>query len=197
MDAPEPLAHPPPAGGYGAAPPSTRFGPAPESGGPRRSLKPFIIVGLVVASVSTVLVLFVVGIRRYVAVAKTAEVRIALARMAKDAAAAHEPAHRVCPSASFPVPLEGSMIRASGYQSQGQEWLVDQAKNAGFACLGFEMTMPQYFQYRYDATDSSFTARGRGDLNGNGVFSDFTWSGHVQGGKLVIATEVTEKDTEE
>ena len=199
MDAQEPVRHPEPAGGYGSAPPSRGYGPAPRSEyeGPRRSLTPFITVGLVVATLSTGLVLAVVGVRRYIASAKTAEVRTELAEIAKDAAAAYEPAHRVCPSASLPVPVNLRADGPSKYQSMHSEWMVDEARNAGFACLRFEMTSIQYYQYRYDATLSSFTAQGRGDLNGNGVSSDFTWSGHVEGGRLVIDRKITENVAED
>jgi hypothetical protein len=205
MDAHEPLTHRPPPGGHGSGPQSARFGPAPEieaeiasPGGVRRSLKPFITVALIVTTLSSVLLLLVVSLRRYVAVAKTAEVRNALAEIAKDAAMAHEPAHRVCPSATVAVPADASAIRgARKYQSRGDEWLVDKPSNAGFACLQFEMTRMQYFQYRYDASPSAFTARARGDLDGDGVFSDFMWSGYVGGDKLVIDRQITEKDAEE
>lgn len=201
MAADDPVTHPPPPGGYGGAPPSTRFGPAPapesDGGGPRRSLGPFITVGVILTCLSTVLVLVVVGVRRYIASAKTAEVRSSLAEMTKNAATAYEPAHRMCPSTRLPVPAEESWIRGHYYQSTRAEWLVDEPSNAGFACLHFELSMPQYFQYRYEATPSSFTARGRGDLNGDGVFSDFAWSGHVEKGRLVVARSLTEKNTEE
>ena len=197
------MTHPPPAGGLGAArasPPSTRFGPVPEAeggGGPRRSLQPFITAGIVVATLATALLLVVVGCRRYIGLAKSAEVRNNLAVIAKDAVAAYEPAHRVCPSASQPVPAALSAGRPSKYQSMHSEWVVDEAKGAGFACLGFEMTSMQYYQYRYEATPSSFTAGGRGDLNGNGVYSDFTWSGHVEGGRLVADRTVSEYEAED
>jgi hypothetical protein len=194
------VTHSPPAGGYGSAPPSARFGPAPEAesgDGSRGSLHPLITAAIVVTTLSTALVLVVAGCRRYIGLAKTAEVRNNLALIAKDAAAAYEPAHRVCPSASQPVPATLSTGRASKYMSQHAEWAVDEAKGAGFACLGFEMTSIQYYQYRYDATPSSFTAGGRGDLNGNGVFSDFTWSGHVEAGRLVIDRKVTENVAED
>jgi hypothetical protein len=187
----------PPPGGYGAGPPSKRFGPEPEVESPGRSAAPIITAALVVATLASVLVLVVLGCRRYIAVAKTAEVRVALADIAKHAAAAHEPTHRVCPSASLPVPATDAAISGRKYQSTSSEWVVDAKTNAGFACLGYELPGIQYFQYRYDATPSSFTARGRGDLDGNGVFSDFTWSGHVVGDRLVIADAITETNTEE
>lgn len=195
----DPVTHPPPAGGYGSAPPSARFGPAPEaeSGGARRSLRPFITVGLILVSISTMVLLAVVLVRQYIGAAKTAEVRGNLATIAQDAAAAHEAERRVCPSASLAVPASDSNIRLrQKYQSMPQEWRVDQEKNAGFSCLHFEMSTIQHYQYRYEATASSFTAGGRG-MNGRDVYSDFTWSGHVEGGRLVIAPEITEKKIEE
>ena len=189
------MTHPPPPGGYGSGPQSKRFGPGwhePEGVvGPRRSLKPFITVAIVVVSLSTLLVIAVLGLRRYIRVAKTAEAQNSLAEIAKDAVAAHAPAHRICPSATQPVPLEQKWISGKKYQSTHAEWRVDEEKNAGFACLGFERVAPQYYQYRYEATPSSFVARGYGDLNADGVFSEYTWSGHVVGDRLVIDPSVT------
>jgi hypothetical protein len=80
---PEPQSDRAPAGGLGSGPPSKRFGPATEEetaalsgrAAPRRSLKPFITIALVVATLSTLVVLGIVGVRRYTAVANTAEVK--------------------------------------------------------------------------------------------------------------------------
>jgi hypothetical protein len=197
-DSAEAVASVPPPGGYGAAPPSARFGPAPEiTSEPRASYTALVTVGLIVVSLSTIVVVAIVGMRRYIGRARTAEVRVALTDIGKHAVAAHEATRRVCPSASLPVPAEESAILgARKYMSTRSEWRVDEAKNAGFACLDFEVTHMQYYQYRYDATDASFVARGRGDLDGNRVLSDFSFSGKVKDGRLVLAPELTE-DTNE
>ncbi|HSO32774.1 MAG TPA: hypothetical protein VLT33_09660, partial [Labilithrix sp.] len=149
MDADPPATLPPPAGGYGAAPPSARFGPTDEPRAPRRDLTPFLTAAAILVSLSSVLVLVVLGCRRYVAVARTAEVRRELSQIASDAAAAHERDHRMCPSASALVPPDDAWISGRKYQSQRSDWTVDAPSNAGFACLGYEMTSIQYFQYGY------------------------------------------------
>lgn len=57
--------------------------------------------------------------------------------------------------------------------------------------------MPQSYQYRYEATPSSFLAGGRGDLNGDGKFSDFTLEGRVEAGRLRLSPQISETDPEE
>jgi hypothetical protein len=186
----------PPPGGYGAAPPSARFGPAPElTSEPRASSTALVTVGLVVVSLSTIVVLAIVGMRRYIARARTAEVRVALTEIGKHAVAVHEATRRVCPSASFPVPADEWALRGE-YLAMRSEWRFDEAKNAGFACLDFEMHRPQYYQYRYDATDASFIARGRGVVDGDGAVSSFSFSGEVKSGRLVLAPKLTEDANE-
>ena len=59
----------------------------------------------------------------------------------------------------------------------------DWASSMCWAALGFELNDPQYYQYQYRKSgfdvDSQFTARARGDLNGNGVYSTFEMVGYV------------------
>lgn len=185
-----------PPGGYGSGPSSRHFGPTLEESGPRRSLGPFVTAVAMIVGVSTILLLVVVGCRRYIAVAKTAEVRQGLSTIAVDAAAVYERDRRVCPSATLPVPTD-AQFSGDKYQSINADWATDAPQNAGFACLGFAMDRMQYFQYRYEATPSSFVARGRGDLDRNGVFSEFSWTGKVVAGHVVIAPGITEKNADE
>jgi type IV pilus assembly protein PilA len=167
------------------------------------------VVGAVVAAIGVMAVLAIYGVRKYIANAKTAEARNSVGQIAKDAVAAYEaerlpspgssaaPGHRVCPSASRPVPVEAAMISGKKYQSAAGEWAVDKERDAGFACLRFEMTAPQYYQYRYEATASSFTAGGRGDLNGDGRFSEFQLQGQIIYKALVVTPTLLEFDPEE
>jgi hypothetical protein len=117
--------------------------------------------------------------------------------IAKDAAMAYDGSHAVCPSASLPLPTAHDAIRGTKYQSTKQDWEVDEPRHAGFACLHFSMTRPQYYQYRYEATPSSFLAGGRGDLDGDGKLSDFRIRGEVQDSHLVLTPSIEETDPEE
>jgi hypothetical protein len=104
----------------------------------------------------------------------------------------------VCPSASKPVPLSLSAVSGVKYQSMPSEWEVDSPTNAGFACLKFEMDEPQYYQYWYAATPSSFTTEAHGDLNGDGAMSKFVLRGMVDSsGNLSVAPNIEETNPEE
>jgi type IV pilus assembly protein PilA len=207
----------PPAGGFGArlrpaAGPAARgFGftsppPAPRSGVARSLVTVLVTVAVSILMLGALGVLGMVGLRKYLGGAKSAEVRIVLGEVAKDAAAAYErraPAvagsssGRVCPSASRPIPTDVSSIRGKAFASSRFEWEIDKPVDAGFACLGFELAQPQFYQYRYDATATSFVAVGRGDLDGDGRLSTFTLRGAVEAGRLVPAPSIEETDPDE
>lgn len=159
--------------------------------------------GIIIAVVAAVLVVPVLGIlaiigiygvRKYIANAKTAEARNTLAQISKNAVAAYEGNDRhLCPSASAPVPADRSLVSGRKYQSTRSEWTAEGTR-AGFGCLKFETTGLQYFQYEYEATPTSFVARAHGDLNGDGVFSDYELHGKVIDGRLVLAPTILEID---
>lgn len=129
-------------------------------------------------------VLAVSGVRRYVSLAKTAEGLNAVGAISKDAVAAYErdteggPA--LCGSAPHPVPRSASDIAGKKYMSTPSDW-TDGPSEAGFACLRFEMTMPQYYQYDYTSTgpQGRFTAMAKGDLDGDGELSEISLDGEV------------------
>jgi len=146
----------------------------------RRSAAGVVAVA-VAAGVVLVGVGGILGVRRYVDNARSAEARAGLGRIAVLAAQAYERDHRICPPANARVPADPHAIRGQFYQSTEREWLDD----PGFGCLGFEMTSPQYYQYEYTATASGYVARARGDLNGNGMLSFFELRGEVRDGKLL------------
>lgn len=164
--------------------------------GKKSSTKIVLIVVLVLALpgiLGIFAVLGIYGVRKYIASAKTAEARNGVAMIAKFTAERYEQTHRVCPSARNAVPPLASQISARKYMSTTSEWESD----AGWACVGFAMTMPQYFQYRYEATETGFRAIARGDLDGDGKLSTFALRGQVVDGKLVIAPQIEEIDPEE
>jgi type IV pilus assembly protein PilA len=172
---------------------------------------------IVVAIVGVLSALAIYGVRKYLSNAKTAEVRNALGQMAKDAEAAYERetmpsavlvpgqtagvSNNLCTSASSPVPADKDSIKGKKYQSKAEEWSVDlKAAGKGFGCLRFSLSDPQYFMYSYTGEagpTGTFTARGQGDLNGDGNLSDFALSGQVKNGVVMMAPNFTEVNPEE
>src|SRR5579871_6634216 len=154
--------------GYGAPPPQ-------QKGTGTGTIILIIVLVLIVPMIGVMAVLAIYGVRKYIANAKTAEARNTLVQIGHDAVAAYEsdPDHHLCASASTPVPADRSFVSAKKYQSAAADWNVDKATNAGFYCLKFSLSYPQYYQYEYVATSTGFVARAHGDLNGDGTFSTF------------------------
>ncbi len=92
------------------------------------------------------------------------------------------------------VPSLDNVLRAArpevseGYQTMPSDWT-----EAGFGCLGFEVNAPQYFNYEYQATDTSFVAIARGAPDHDRKVVTYTLSGHVENGSVVIDRDVVEK----
>jgi type IV pilus assembly protein PilA len=177
--------------------PPQQLGPGwqPPPAGPQKGMG----VGLIVPMVGIMAVLGIYGTRKYIANAKQAEARNTLAQIAKDAVVAYEDsdAKRICPSASVRIPADRGAISGKKYLASSSEWQTDRAANAGFACLRFSMATPQYYQYEYEATPTSFVARAHGDLNGDGVFSTFEIKGQLVGDRLLVAPSILETDPDE
>ena len=180
--------------------------PFPAAPPPKRGMPTWLIVllctgGAFVVVVPLLAVIAIYGVRKYVANAKQAEARNVVGELAKEASAAYEQSRRLCPSAVRPVPASIAMVRASRYQSSPADW-AGAGAHAGFACLGFSMTEPQYYQYAYTTTDgpqgATFDATAHGDLDGDGDVSTFTATGTVgPAGVLVVAPLIAEEHPEE
>jgi type IV pilus assembly protein PilA len=168
-----------------------------------------VVVGGLLLIVLILGVLGFYGTRKYIANAKQAEVKNTLGQISKDAVSAYEMERsddvlsqgaggtavnrKLCPSARNPVPKVESDVSGRKYMSSPTEWTSD----TGWKCLRFEMYSPQYYQYNYTSDSSSFKAIGRGDLNGNSVFSRFEIEGRVQDGSLRVAPSILETNPEE
>ena len=191
----------------------------------RRMTAGFTLIELmiVVAIVGVLAVLAVYGVRKYIASAKNAEATNALGQIGKDAGAAFEREfmtssvlaaagqatvnRRLCLSATASVPSTPASIKGKKYQpdpSPLKDYNLDSATSgAGFACLKFEMTSPQYYMYMYrsDATantvGTSMTATANGDLNGDGTLSTFQLVGAIRAGSLALAPAILEVNPQE
>ncbi len=171
------------------------------------------VLGILVFGVCILAVLAIFGTSKYLSAAKGAEATNTVGQLQKLAAQAYEreaPSdnvtpgaaalieHRLCPSASRPVPSSVTDVAAKKYMAAPAEWLTDEKTNAGFACLKFEMMSPQYYQYDYKATASSFTAIAHGDLDGDGTLSTFEGSGKLDSAtQTVTASPLVMKNQDE
>jgi type IV pilus assembly protein PilA len=172
---------------------------------------------IVVAIVGVLAALAIYGVRKYLLNSKTAEVRNAVGQMAKDAKAAYEResmaatilaggatagvSNNLCVTATASVPAGKASVAGQKYQSNPTEWTVDQTTpGKGFACLRFSVSDPQYYMYEYTGTSGAsgtFTAKGMGDLNGDGTTSTFSLNGAVTGGVVFVAPNFLEDKPEE
>lgn len=174
---------------------------------------------IVVAIIGVLAALAIYGVTKYLTNAKTAEARTALGRMAKDAQSAFEKetmsqaivgiattstiARGLCDDSAASVPATIGGVSNGKYQSSPDEWQV-----AGWDCLKFTMSDPQYFMYSYESSATTggsgdtFTARANGDLDGDATPSTFEYYGEIQSttdGDLVLtlADQISETDPEE
>jgi type IV pilus assembly protein PilA len=172
---------------------------------------------IVVAIVGVLAALAIYGVRKYLLNSKTAEVRNAVGQMAKDAKAAYEResmdstilkggtsasvSNNLCTDATQPVPATADLIKGKKYQSAATDWTVDEkTPGAGFACLRFSMSDPQYYMYGYKGTAGAtgkFTASGSGDLNGDATTSTFALTGEVTNGIVFVSPNFAEDKPEE
>ena len=147
----------------------------------RKNTGAFIVASILLLTLTTG-VGVVLGLRRYVDNARSVEARSGLLQIGHLAALAYGRDGYVCPSGTGRIPMDAEAIRGHYYQASVHEWHDD----PGFSCLGYAPTNPQYYQYEYRSTETGFTARARGDHDGNGKLSLLELRGHVENGTLVL-----------
>jgi type IV pilus assembly protein PilA len=171
---------------------------------------------IVVAIVGILAVLAVFGVRKYITNAKSAEARNSIGAIAKRAGQALEressssdllPAggtstqsRRLCAD-STRVPASMANVQNKKYQSSSSDWNVG-GDTAGWPCLKFSMNEPQYFSYQYIAVNptdptAQITIDANGDLNGDGLTSQFRLVGGMQGTNLAMAPSIAELNPDE
>ncbi len=168
---------------------------------------------IVVAIIGVLAALAIYGVRRYLASAKTAEAKNTIGAISSGAQASYEretaaselvgegssttaASHQLCASATATVPASVAQVKGTKYQPDsgaGKDYNIG-SSTAGWPCLKFQMSSPQYYAYGYNAGGTnlavnnpakatgteSFEASAEGDLDGDGaVFSWFARTGIV------------------
>ncbi len=145
---------------------------------------------IVVVIIGVLAALAIYGVQKYVANAKSAEARMALGRISKDALTAFEAerldvgvlsfgstasiSRRLCAASTNTVPADADFtnftsaptvpttIRAQKYQSSPTEWQTG-SKDQGWTCLKTQMVDPTYYAYGYKTDGVTVGSPGAAD----------------------------------
>lgn len=128
-----------------------------------------------------------VGVRRYFLHSLPREPITNTRALARAAFAAYEREgpdgrHRLCRSASAPIPEDGPHNK---FRASAEAWEVDKPDDAGFYCLRFNLSA-QYCQYGYRADGESFVAWSRCDIDEDGDIAEYTITGRVTDRGVVL-----------
>jgi type IV pilus assembly protein PilA len=121
-------------------------------------------------------------------------------------------AHSICGQSSI-VPVAVPSNKKYQPITKGADYDTG-SSTVGWKCLKFAMTEPQYYQYAYSTPARQITTAGtgadpvggagatwvseaKGDLDGNGTFSEFAVSGAIVNGQPIVATSLGELNPEE
>lgn len=130
---------------------------------------------------------------RYLKRAKTAEATQDISVIYRAQITYFENQHERTESCTFvnAEPLPASPPSASKYPSDVRLW----DRSPSWAALGFSLDRAHYFQYESPGDTTGFTARARGDLDGDGVTSRFERTatlvqGEIQGSPPLFFNEL-------
>jgi len=178
-----------------------------------------VMITVVIIGVLAALAIY--GIRAYLSSSKSAEAKqnigaitraavgayqkeLAPSEMPPESTKSSQAGHRLCGTAP-PVPAAvPAGVKYQPNSAAGEDFNTGDEHN-GWQCLNFELSQPTYFQLSY-AKDASpmapdnaakcatdcFEAGARGDLDGDGLFSNFAMTGHINAatGSLKTATAI-------
>jgi len=190
-----------------AQPPQGYPPPQKTSGSTILVIVVVVVLG-VVFFIGIMAVLAISGVRKYLQNAKMVEATNSVAMIGRSAASAYDPSDpstaSLCASATEPIPSSLTFVSGKKYMSSPTDWARDLPSNAGFACLKFDMSYPQYYQYDYKrigsgaAPGDQFHAIAHGDLDGDGVASTFDLTGQItKGGAVAINPTIAETNPTE
>jgi type IV pilus assembly protein PilA len=109
--------------------------------------------------------------------------------------------HCICATASAPVPGTIAQVKGQKYSSDpNKDWRQDPKitteDTIGWRCLKFSVDQPQYYMYSYTESTGSCGGGGivgddvhaiaNGDLDGNGVSSQFDLEGKIESGQTQL-----------
>jgi hypothetical protein len=115
------------------------------------------------------------------------EAKAMIGVIARAAVGAYERDGKLCDSAG---PVPATVPSGRKHEPTPSDW-------NGFTCLRFSINLPFRYQYMYTRTGDSFVVTARGDVDGDGVFAEFSQGGTVRDGRVVLDAEITVKDESE
>lgn len=165
---------------------------------------------IVVAIIGVLAALAIYGVTKYLRTAKSAEARNSLGGISRAAVAAYEREtvasevvpegqkssasnHALCNNTANPVPQDIANVKGVKYQpnsAEGQDYQTGDSL-AGWKCLRFQITSPQYYQYNYvrgasqiakgaaASTANGFEAWAKGDVDADDTLALFAATGEV------------------
>jgi hypothetical protein len=163
-------------------------GGVPASVADVRSFSP-LQVALLVSLLGSVLAVFVPAFAKNLRISRMVEPMDGLAKIGARATmlAATRPITEAYPASVGRTPEE--VPRGTSVQDAGDVWLHPTWKE-----LGFSPTQPHFYSFQFDSKNgpkrSKFTARAVGDLDGDGIFSQFEVSGEVASGEAPVLNPI-------